>query len=147
MSPGVLMLPRCHPPCPPTFTRGCRTALLPQPSLLRDGFPIPHVPFSAHPSQGALPRPCPGCSRLPRGHTEPRRASQGSSHAAGKPRAHTAPDLATDTLLKIAGSWEAAELHLLPQGADSELQPSSRGAGRDGDGMDGWRWDGWMELE
>lgn len=70
------------------------------------------------------------CSRLAQGDVAPESAAQGSSrHAAGKPRAHTAPDLATDTLLKIAVSREAGELHLLRWGADRELRLSSHGAG------------------
>ena len=47
------------------------------------------------------------------------------------------PDLATNMLLKITGSREAGELHLLPPGADRELRLSSRGAGVHGTGVQG----------
>lgn len=101
----------------------------------------------------------PALAMLARGNAVPRESRAAAVTPPGLPRTHTVPDLATDRLLKIAGSWEAGEQRLLRRGAGRER--SSRGLaagwggplwdwghwgwGARGCGSRGWGAEGWVD--
>lgn len=62
----------------------------------------------------------PVLAMLARGDAVPRERGAAAVTPPGLPWAHTVPDLASDRLLKIAGSWEAGEQRLLRRGVGRE---------------------------